>query len=135
MVTTRCECFHLQSILPLFFEVWRFFGFLLLPFSYYPCLKFFSGELLGHCFLFCFLISIYFMIFLYIVTAVPSSQTSSILYTIIPCLLFALILSLAIIMLAWKKHKDHYYEATPDSPKLLVPRVNPKVSHFFFIVC
>ncbi|XP_066920958.1 inactive tyrosine-protein kinase transmembrane receptor ROR1-like [Clytia hemisphaerica] len=59
--------------------------------------------------------------------AIPDSQTSSILYTIIPCLLFALILSLAIITLAWRRHKEHYYQATPGSPKQLVPRVNPKI--------
>jgi len=67
--------------------------------------------------------SVYFCLLL----ATLDSQTSSILYTIIPCLLFALIVSLAIITLAWKRHKEHYYQAAPDAPKQLVPRVNPKV--------
>ncbi|XP_057300106.1 tyrosine-protein kinase transmembrane receptor Ror-like [Hydractinia symbiolongicarpus] len=60
--------------------------------------------------------------------AIPvQSQTSSILYTIIPCLLFALALSLAIITLAWRRHKQHYYQSAPSSPKQVVPRVNPKI--------
>ena len=56
------------------------------------------------------------------------SPTTNILYTIIPCLIFALAVSLVIITLAWKRHKQHYYENTSDTPKQVVPRVSPKVS-------
>lgn len=55
------------------------------------------------------------------------SQQSNILYTIVPCLAFGLALSLAIIMIAWKRHKQHYYQSAPRSPKPFVPRVSSKV--------
>lgn len=55
------------------------------------------------------------------------TATTNILYTIIPCLIFALVVSLAIITLAWRRHKQHYYDSAPTTSKELVPRVNPKI--------
>eukprot|EP00795_Rhopilema_esculentum_P004757 gene4757-21059_t len=61
--------------------------------------------------------------------ALPKSvEVVSILWTIIPCLIFALALSLAIIIIAWRRHKQNLYRSPTSVPITPVqPRVNPKI--------
>lgn len=61
--------------------------------------------------------------------AIPKNvEVVSILWTIIPCLIFALALSLAIIIIAWRRHKQNLYRSPTSIPITPVqPRVNPKI--------
>eukprot|EP00794_Sanderia_malayensis_P007685 gene7685-8522_t len=55
-------------------------------------------------------------------------EVVSILWTIIPCLVFALALSLAIIIIAWRRHKQILYRSPTSIPITPIqPRVNPKI--------
>ena len=63
----------------------------------------------------------------YLATPIRSPATN-ILYTIIPCLILPLAVSLLIITLSWQQYKQQYYEKTFDIPKQVLPRVNTKVS-------
>ncbi|CAH3116792.1 unnamed protein product [Pocillopora meandrina] len=56
-------------------------------------------------------------------TTPPSIQIVSILYTVIPCLLFAIIFSLVVIFICWRYHKQIIYQAAQTAATPLVPVV------------
>lgn len=56
-------------------------------------------------------------------TASPSIQIVSILYTVIPCLLFAIIFSSVVIFICWRYHKQIIYQAAQTAATPLVPVV------------
>ena len=71
-------------------------------------------------------------------TTPPSIQIVSILYTVIPCLLFAIIFSLVVIFICWRYHKQIIYQAAQTAATPLVPVVGkssyPKVCSVQIVV-